>query len=573
MIQEHTILPIGAIVQGQNGERYVIEAVLGQGGFSAVYRVRERYNKQKIFALKEIVNPNPQERRNLAFEADLLMRLGHPSLPRVYQIFENTRLNRIFMLMDFIDGKNLEVLRLEQPDQRFSLSMALTLLTPVVEAISYLHNRKRPIVHRDIKPANIIVPAGALDAQLVDFGLAKEYIEDKTTNVFRCGTPGYAAPEQYGHGTNPRTDIYALGATLYTLLTGVVPVDALSRSVNQTDNDPYIPPDVLCPHLPFTVARIIDQAMHLRSDSRFASVEDFWRELCIATTHQHVGLRNRAQHKTYTLPTVPRLRRAALPQIPHLPQTEEEVEHSPMITPVTVRIRRTISTKHKIWLVLLLVLILIVAVIDGLFLYSLNIKNATNTAANTNSQSVVRNPLPNPSPDCRPLHRPPPFGDSPDQHPPDGYPDLCTAYTGTMATNQKKITEFKIIHLSHEPQSPVFEGHFVGMGQDQAFQSQMSFDVHDPHGELVVQFIVTLPNINQKLSFNGHIYRHPGPGPGPSTPGTETSFSGQGPGPDQGPGPGLADDGMGGTYQVIDQANNQIKDSGQWQIMPTLLEN
>lgn len=270
MLQEQTTLPNGAIIQGRNGERYVIEAILGQGGFSAVYRVRERHNKEQVFALKEVIDPNPQERRNLAFEAEILMRLDHRALPRVYQVFENIKLNRIFMLMDFIDGKNLEILRHEQPDQRFSLSLALTLMTPIVDAVSYLHNNKRPIVHRDIKPANIIVPIGAADAKLVDFGLAKEYVEDKTTSVFRYGTPGYAAPEQYGQGTNQRTDIYALGATLYTLLTGFIPADALTRSINQQDQDPFTSACKVCSAIPEPVSKIIDQAMSLRSAARFA---------------------------------------------------------------------------------------------------------------------------------------------------------------------------------------------------------------------------------------------------------------------------------------------------------------
>jgi serine/threonine protein kinase len=84
-------------------------------------------------------------------------------------------------------------------------------------------------VHRDIKPSNIIVPARGGEAVLVDFGLAKEYVIDNTTTLIRHGSPGYAAPEQYGSGTSPQTDIYGLAATLYTLLTGTVPIDAITR--------------------------------------------------------------------------------------------------------------------------------------------------------------------------------------------------------------------------------------------------------------------------------------------------------------------------------------------------------
>ncbi|GCE18525.1 serine/threonine protein kinase [Dictyobacter kobayashii] len=282
MLQEQLTLPIGATIQDQSGERYLIENLLGQGGFSAVYLVRERRSRQKRYALKEMIDPDNQERGQLTFEAGLLRRLSHRSLPRVYQVFEDTSLNRIYMLMDYIQGKDLEQLRREQPEKRFSLALTLTLLTPIVDALTYLHTQEAPIVHRDIKPSNIIVPMGTGEAMLVDFGLAKEYVEDKTTSVFRYGTPGYAAPEQYGQGTNIRTDIYALGATIYTLLTGKVPTDALTRTMSQTETDPLLPADQVCSSVAGSVSRIIEKAMSLRVEDRYNSVEEFWQALSIA---------------------------------------------------------------------------------------------------------------------------------------------------------------------------------------------------------------------------------------------------------------------------------------------------
>ena len=256
-MQKPITLPKGAVVQGQNGERYMIEGLLGQGGVSAVYLVRNRRNKAQLLALKELINPDAWERGHLAFEAELLMRLEHGSLPHIYRVFENVKLQRVYMVMDYIEGKNLEALREEQPDKRFSLPLTLALMTPIVDAINYLHTQNPPVVHRDIKPANMIVPVGAGETVLVDFGIAKEYVEEKTTNVFRFGTPGYAAPEQYGQGTNLRTDIYALAATCYTLLTGAVPIDALTRSVELSHGDPLVPIYRLCPHIPIAVSNVI----------------------------------------------------------------------------------------------------------------------------------------------------------------------------------------------------------------------------------------------------------------------------------------------------------------------------
>ncbi|GCF06817.1 serine/threonine protein kinase [Dictyobacter arantiisoli] len=282
MLQEQMSLPPGTVIQGLTGERYVVEALLGQGGFSAVYCARERHGKQTRYALKELINPSSQERGQLTYEARLMRRLSHPSLPQVYQVFEDTRNNRIYMLMDYIEGKNLEVLRREQPEKRFSLALTLTLLTPIVDALVYLHNQKAPVIHRDIKPSNIIIPIGTGDAMLVDFGLAKEYVEGNTTSVFRFGTAGYASPEQYGQGTNTRTDIYALGATLYTLLTGRVPVDAMTRMMKRQPGNSLIAAHNICPSIPSRVSRVIDRAMSLAIEERYATVEEFWQELTIA---------------------------------------------------------------------------------------------------------------------------------------------------------------------------------------------------------------------------------------------------------------------------------------------------
>lgn len=277
--KEQIILPTGSIVRNVNGDGYTVEELLGQGGSGAVYLVQDRRNKQDLFALKELIDPDKIERERFAFEAEVLMRLDHESLPHVYRVFENERLKRVYILMDYIEGQDLEALRKEQPNQRFPLHFVLALLTPIVDALSYLHRRESPILHRDIKPANIVVPVKGGDALLVDFGIAKEYTNDGTTTVIRHGTPGYAALEQYGGGTNICTDVYGLGATLYTLLTGTIPVDALTRVTGNQGSDPLQSAHELVPSLPLGVSKAISRAMSPARSDRFATVNEFWAEV------------------------------------------------------------------------------------------------------------------------------------------------------------------------------------------------------------------------------------------------------------------------------------------------------
>ena len=285
MVQEQMTLPLGATLQDDHGGHYCVEQLLGRGGSSAVYLVSERRNKHWVFALKEVLNPRSQDRKRLLFEYELLKRLNHPALPRVYYAFEQAELKRVYLLMEYIKGKDLEVLRNEQPGERFPLQSALTLLEPIVDALMYLHQQNPPVLHRDIKPDNIIVPPDGRSAALVDFRMAKEYQAESTTTVFRRGTPGYAAIEQFGNesDTDVRTDVYGLGATLYTLLTGVKPVNAVKRLLAERGDDPLKPAHVLVPDIPLPVSQALQRALSLQPEGRFATVEDFWNALHVDT--------------------------------------------------------------------------------------------------------------------------------------------------------------------------------------------------------------------------------------------------------------------------------------------------
>lgn len=279
MQKAQDILPVGSLIGGSGRDRYIVESVLGKGGFSIIYRVRDQRVRQNIYALKAVIDPDARERDHVTFEYELLTRIDHPSLPRVYRVFEDGQNKRVYVLMDYIEGTDLGQIRKKYFQQRMALPRVLDVMAPIVEAISFLHRQNPPIVHRDIKPSNIILPSSGEKAYLVDFGAAKVYDSDATTAAVRHCSPGYAAPEQYAIGTTPLTDIYGLGATFYNLLSGKAPVDALQRMVqiNERGADPLEPLHELVPSLPRSVADAVHRAMSPRRNDRFETVEEFWQ--------------------------------------------------------------------------------------------------------------------------------------------------------------------------------------------------------------------------------------------------------------------------------------------------------
>jgi len=248
--------------------RYRIVKLLGQGGFGAVYRAWDS-NLNKPCALKENLDVSPEAQRQFTREATVLANLSHPNLPRVTDHFILPGQGQ-YLVMDFVEGDDLaSILKQRGP---VPPEQAIAWILQVADALSYLHTRQPPVVHRDIKPANIrLTPDGR--AMLVDFGLVKIYnAQLRTTMGARAVTPGYAPPEQYGHGsTDARSDLYALGATLYNILTGQDPLESVQRMsgaqmrlVNQIN--PRIDP---------SVGAAIERAMRLDPNQRFQTVAEF----------------------------------------------------------------------------------------------------------------------------------------------------------------------------------------------------------------------------------------------------------------------------------------------------------
>jgi serine/threonine-protein kinase len=244
---------------------YRIRSTLGQGGFGVVY-LAEDLILQRLCAMKESFENSPEAQAQFEVEARLLASLSHPHLPRVTDNFIEGRSGKQYLVMEYIEGSDLGQLLLQQgplPEDQVRLWF-----DQVLDAVAYLHtNKPNPIIHRDIKPDNLRLLPGGKMVKLVDFGIAKIGAKSRTANVARGITPGYSPPEQYGSGTDTYSDVYALGATLYNLLTGVIPPDAIDRNYQKTI---LTPPRQINPAISVEMEQIILTAMNLDPAQRFA---------------------------------------------------------------------------------------------------------------------------------------------------------------------------------------------------------------------------------------------------------------------------------------------------------------
>lgn len=269
VLDELTMLAADTVLQG----RYRIIRQLGQGGMGAVYEaVDERLDT--TVALKETLFTDDKLRKQFEREARLLARMHHPALPRVSDHFNES--DGQFLVMQYIAGEDLAEM-LAQRQGPFSQGEVLRWAEQLCDALDYLHTQDPQIIHRDIKPQNLKLTARG-QIVLLDFGLAKGsagQMSVVTTSASIFGyTPNYAPLEQIqGLGTDPRSDIYALSATLFHLLTNVKPPDALSRASAIVNGlpDPLPLANVVNLQVSAAVAAVLSRGMSQKRDDRFAS--------------------------------------------------------------------------------------------------------------------------------------------------------------------------------------------------------------------------------------------------------------------------------------------------------------
>ena len=275
--------------------RYLVVHLIGKGGMGEVYlAVDQRLGsavalKRTYFAGDEMLG-NAFER-----EARTLARMRHPVLPKVSDHFGENE--EQYLVMEHIAGDDLAK-RLEAAQKPFPVSWVLFWADQLLDALSYLHSHEPPIIHRDIKPQNLKL-TDENHIILLDFGLSKT--STGQTHISNSGstgsvvgyTPHYAPMEQIrGIGTNPKSDIYSLSATLYQLMTNVIPADALTRADAMLNGmaDPIEPPHHLNPEIPATVSEVILKGMEVSQDKRYSNARDMQKALRRAFTQMQEAM-------------------------------------------------------------------------------------------------------------------------------------------------------------------------------------------------------------------------------------------------------------------------------------------
>jgi len=254
-------------------DRYRIIEVLGHGGMGSIFRAVDE-NLGVEVAVKENLFTIEDYARQFRTEATILASLRHPNMPRVSDHFSIDDQGQ-YLIMDYIEGEDLQE-KLEHHGP-FEEEEVVFIGASICDALAYMHSLDPAVLHRDIKPANVrITPRG--EVYLVDFGLAKLMHGDLTTTTgARAMTMGFSPPEQYGAArTDARTDIYSLGATLYTALTGLTPEDSLAQTMDQVELTPVRERN---PKISKRVAEAVEKALQVHPNDRFQLAAEFKNEL------------------------------------------------------------------------------------------------------------------------------------------------------------------------------------------------------------------------------------------------------------------------------------------------------
>lgn len=246
-------------------DRYRIVQLLGRGGFGSTYLVEDMKLGNKRRALKEVPEPMYDEH-----ETRILAKLNHPSVPDITDRAVGDGM--VYLVLEFGGSRTLETVRRSYPEKRVPLAQLAPWVRQLCDVLAYMHAQQPPIVHRDLKPGNIL-----LDDQdrvmLIDFGIAKEAVASEQTRALgRAVTHGYSPPEQaMGTGTDARSDVYALGATIYYMLTGQRPPGAAER----IQGAEVTPASRHVDGLPPAVDRALLQALSLNPNERQQNVHEF----------------------------------------------------------------------------------------------------------------------------------------------------------------------------------------------------------------------------------------------------------------------------------------------------------
>jgi serine/threonine protein kinase len=271
-------------------DRYRILSLLNQGGMGRVYLAEDLRFRSRV-AVKEAYLTNEEFRRAFAREAGLLHRLRHRALPHVTDHFAEGEAQ--YLVMQLFPGKDLDELldeKIQETGEAFAVNQVLRWADQLLDALEYLHGHQPPVVHRDIKPQNLKLTEQG-DVILLDFGLAKGAAAEmsQADESLYGFTRHYAPLEQIrGVGTDSRSDLYALAATIYRLITGRVPSDALTRAAAALERrpDPLLPANKLNEQVPEAVVALLMRALAQLPDDRPTNATEMRQTLRVAVHPQ-----------------------------------------------------------------------------------------------------------------------------------------------------------------------------------------------------------------------------------------------------------------------------------------------
>jgi len=260
----------GELIKG----RYRVERKIGGGAFGTVYLASDSNMAGSRLALKEMVATElpSNERRDaiLLFsrEAEILRSLHHPGLPDITDYFSVD--DSHYLVMEYIDGSTLEDM-MKSRESHFSSGEVLPWAMQICSILKYLHsNTPDPVIFRDLKPSNIMIDSDG-KIRLIDFGIARYFNPRKIKDTFFLGTPGFSPPEQYGRGqSDPRSDVFALGATLYYLL---------SKADMEQYSTRFPPLSTLAPEVPEWLEKVIMKCLSVNPGERYQSVAGLFDDI------------------------------------------------------------------------------------------------------------------------------------------------------------------------------------------------------------------------------------------------------------------------------------------------------
>ncbi len=255
--------------------RYRVQEQVGAGGFSAVYKALDIRDGSEV-AIKAVslhgLNVQQKIEATDAFnrEIQFLSQLKHRCLPRMHEHFSEA--DCWYIVMDFIEGKSLEHY-LEEGERRITLDEALDFGLVLCDVLEYLHAHTPAIIFRDLKPSNVLLTPGGR-VYLIDFGIARRFVPGRKKDTLPFGSPGYAAPEQYGRAqTTPRSDIYSLGAVLHQMLTYQHPALTPFQFAPVGKSNPVVPKE-----LEELISSMVELDMEQRPEN-IGQVKDRLREI------------------------------------------------------------------------------------------------------------------------------------------------------------------------------------------------------------------------------------------------------------------------------------------------------